>query len=406
MKYVLLKILFVFVFYLHAASAQSGGNNAMPEVFKVQPRIANQNYKTVVPIDIWASKIFLQAEVNGKSYRFILDTGSPTILTKKVADALALEIQGQNTGKDANGNLVTMDLAVLQQLKIADVEFHNVPVFIFDPTGLEAGQHILDGGVIGSEIMPLATWQINFANKELVITDTVSRLEYISAAARARLEVYAYPHTPIIEHEINGKFKDKAIFDTGSPELLHLNEKAAQELKKRKLISSPVERGIGTFGESGGGRGEDQTYELLNIAELSLGSLKFEDVDVWTRAEVPSLIGAKLFASHIVTLDYTKRLIYFHEYRKQDARSAGYGFKPYIKDRAVYVGFLIKASKAHKAGIVLHDQLLEVNGKDLTQIEAAHIQEELSWLANLDALSELRIKIKRGAKLKNLVLEL
>ena len=62
-------------------------------------------------IEIWNNKIFLTAKVNGKPFRFILDTGSPTILTTKVANELGLEILSENTSQDANGNLVKTNLS-------------------------------------------------------------------------------------------------------------------------------------------------------------------------------------------------------------------------------------------------------------------------------------------------------
>ena len=91
--------------------------------------------------------------MNGKAYRFILDTGSPTILTKAVADELGLVIEAENTGKDAHGNPVRMGLAILEQLRIGEVTFRNIPVFIYDATQQAMARCVLDGGVIGSDIV-------------------------------------------------------------------------------------------------------------------------------------------------------------------------------------------------------------------------------------------------------------
>jgi len=153
------------IFFILSGCAITNSKQQLSEVFNTKPYIKNKEFKSVIPIDIWSNKVFLNAKVNGKQFRFILDTGSPTLLAKKVAKDLDLEIKGENTGKDANGNLVKMELSIIEQLKIGDVKFRNIPVFIFDPSNLKLGDSIFDGGIIGSEIMPLSNWQINFEKK-------------------------------------------------------------------------------------------------------------------------------------------------------------------------------------------------------------------------------------------------
>ncbi len=377
---------------------------SLQDFIKTKPYLESKDFNITIPIEVWETKVYLFAKVNGKSYRFILDTGSPTILTKKVAEALNLEIKGENTGKDANGNLVKMDLSVLDSLKIGELTIRNIPVFIFDPTNLPLGDCILDGGVIGSEILPLATWQVNTQELQMSITDDASQLKYLADAKKAKLKIFGYPFTPIVAHSLNDEFTDNAMFDTGSTELLHLNKLAYEELKRRKLVSSVDSAAIGTFGESAGGRGPDTKFNLVPINKLSIGSVEFKDIKVWTRHEPPSLIGARIFESHIVTFDYPSHTVYFYQTQSQ-VPVKSFGFKPYLKNGAYHIGFLDQSSKLAKEGVNLHDQIVRVNDLELSNIDNDEQCEIHKLLATHLNSEELKITIKAGQSTRTLVLK-
>lgn len=383
----------------------SSDNNQTPEVLRAVPYVENQDFLSTVPIETMGNKVFFMARINGKPYRFILDTGSPTMLTKKAADDLGLKISGQNTGIDANGKLVTMDLATLDRLTIGDVHFRNIPVFILDSSDLTIGNCFLDGGTIGAEILPLSNWQINFQSKALILTNDNRQLDYINGAKKAKLEVSGYPFYPILTYQINDTFKDNALFDTGNTELFHLNEQAFEALKTQNIVNSEIHKAWGVFGESAGGRGEDQIFHLVPIRKFSIGEVGFTDIRVWTRASAPSLIGSRILESQVVTLDYTNETIYFYQYKEPVSRATSFGFRPYFKEQSVYVGFLVERSPATEAGLRLHDQILEINQVNISHIENATQCDTFKWLSTLNNMDEIDIVFRRDGVTEHAVLQ-
>lgn len=79
------------------------------------PSLSHKEFNEVIPIVVENNKIFLRAKINNKEFRFIFDSGSPTVITTQAAQAAGLKPVGQhgavakNTGTDANGVAVTMD---------------------------------------------------------------------------------------------------------------------------------------------------------------------------------------------------------------------------------------------------------------------------------------------------------
>ena len=380
------------------------GWTAAVDLSKVRSTVEPAKFPETIPIDVWADKIFLSAAVDGENRRFILDSGSPTMLTQAVAEGLNLEIIGQNQGQDANGNIVETDIAIVDRIEIGGMTIRNVPVFIFDPSNLELGHCLLDGGILGSEIMALVNWQIDARGNRLIVTDDVGDLERVKDAASAPMRVFGYPNYPIVEHGINGQFTDNALFDTGSSELLHLNERAYDHLRKEKILEKPISTAEGTFGTSAGGRGSDTTFYQAMLDELSIGELSLRDISAWTRPQAPTLIGARIFRSHVITLNYADSRIHFSSYDDPDPATDGHGFRPYFLDGNVYVGFLAQSSAADKAGLRLHDQIVAINERGLAGLDRSAQCDAMKWLHSLRPNSPLNMQVIRGGRTINIAI--
>ncbi|MEM6327578.1 MAG: aspartyl protease family protein [Bacteroidota bacterium] len=372
-------------------------------MFSTTTSVENQEFVSEVPAEVRRGKVYLEAEADGLRSSFILDTGSPTILTRAMADALGLEIRGQSTGVDANGTPVTMDLAVLDRMQIGDVVFRDVPVFILDEEESGAARCLFDGGVIGSELMPLANWQIDLERERVILASRTDDLEHVAGAARADLVVSGYPFMPVVSHRINGSFADNALFDTGNTELLHLNIRAFEQLRRQGLIDSVSATASGVFGGSAGGQAETQEFFRVPLDRLSIGGLDLLDLEVWTRARVPSLIGAKLLQSHVVTLDYSGGNVYFSPFTEVAPDKPTFGFRPIIDGRAVRVGFLRAGSSAEEAGLRLHDLIVQIDGTDVSDVSPDEVCTVFDYLLSIQNRDRLRIEFQRDGEVWEVV---
>lgn len=354
-----------------------------------------------VPIEVINRKIFLQASVNGKSYRFIFDTGSPTIISKKAAADLGLEIKGENTGKDVHGNLVKMGISVLKSMTIGEVGFRNIPVLVFDPSKLPIASCYIDGGIIGSEILPLINWQIDFSKKRMVLAQDTGLMTDVKGAISTPLKSFGYPFTPVIEYGAGAKFKDNAVLDTGSPEFIHLNPGAFSELKKLNIFKAPIASAQGSFGESAGGQAESSNYDLAELRTVSIGGVPFNQVRAWTKTEVPTLVGSRLFESHIVTLDYKNNLFHMKKHGLRFPASSSYGLKLTPKGKEVVVSFLQTPSIASKAGLREGDRIISFDGIAVNDLLAKDQCGLVGMLADVDDMARVDLVVMRdGQKLK------
>lgn len=354
---------------------------------------------SATPIEERAGKLFLRGSVNGQDREFIFDTGSPSLLTRQFADDLGLETVGQNTGVDANGNAVTMDFAVLDTLQLGEVTFHNVPVLIFDPMEIDGGRCFFDGGVIGSEVFPGSAWRIDPERNRLLIADSVDALGEPAGAISAPLHDIGYPHAPIFDYGV-GEIEDKALFDTGSSAVVSLFGGLLDDPSvKRQMAADTVIAGRGYEGVSAGGWGEVVDLVRFNLARLRLGSGELTGARATTRATPPTLLGAGVLDSHVVTLDYPNGRILLDERSEQTSPRPEGGYRIALVGDHAEVVQLFGKSAAATAGLKLGDRVAAVQGRSLEGLSGEEMCAAAWWLSDgFDATAETVVELVRDGE--------
>lgn len=318
-----------------------------------------------VPFQTRVRKFYLDASVNGETREFIFDTGSPTILSRQLADALGLEIVGRNTGRDANGTPVTMDFAIIDRLTLGDVTFTRVPVLIHDFSGLATGACLIDGGVIGSEILPGSAWRIDAAAGRLEIAESAAALAPLETVLSAPLHDFGYPHAPVLDYAL-GEIADKALFDTGSEEEVVLFHEVADSRPARAhIVRGSVVTGQGSEGESAGGRSENRELVRFSLEDFRIGETSPGPVRATTRAAPPSLVGAGMTDRFIVTLDYPGAAFTLSPRNAPAPERVEPGFALAFAGEGVEVVQVFQGSPADEAGLRLGDRVTAIDGRAL-----------------------------------------
>ncbi|WP_417497649.1 aspartyl protease family protein [Maricaulis sp.] len=347
-------------------------------------------------LTVRGGKLFIDAVADGEAGEFILDSGSPTILSRDFTEALGLEVVAQNTGLDANGAEVTMDFAVLDTLQIGTVVFHDVPVLIHDFSSLDMGACIVGPGILGSELFPGSAWRIDTGAGRLSIAASLDDLPEREAVVTAPLRDFGYPHAPIVDYAV-GDVSDKALFDTGSEAEIALFARVAAAASVQQAVrAGSVVTGRGHEGESAGGRGQTVTLTRFSLTDFLLGPDSLGPVRATTRSVPPTLVGAGILASHVVTLDYpgAQFLLAAREAPEPGHAESGYSLA-FVGDE-VRVVQLFDGSVAAGAGLRLGDQVVAVSGRSLVVSGDNPKCSIADWLfADFDAAQPAGLEIVR-----------
>lgn len=337
---------------------------------------------TAVPLIPHMGKLAIEATMGGIERQFIFDTGSPTMISRELAEKLGLEIIGSNTGRDANGRLVTTDIGIVDQLKIGGVTFNSVPVLIADFGQADPDGCFFDGGVIGSEIFPGSVWHIDGDKQVLQIARSLSDLmgpETVKSAMTVPLHDLGYPHAPVFDYAV-GEFSDKGLFDTGNSDTIVLFDRVAQDAQVRSaMIPGTIRAGRGSHGVSAAGADAESDLLRFEMEGMRLGEVKLARHSGTTRNAPPSLIGLGILDSYDVTLDYPGAQILLHSRGLQVSAPSHPGYGIMRKGAEVRVVQLFEGSAAQRAGLKLGDTVVALDDRNLTSDLTAC--ETARWLA-------------------------
>lgn len=368
----------IFAFLLAAPAAAQDASPA--EIFAAPIGIERPAPVTRVPLDYRMGKLFVEAAANGETREFIFDTGSPSIIDRDFADALGLETVGRNTGVDANGNPVTMEIAVLDTLRLGDTIFRRVPVLVFDFSSLPTGRCLIDGGVLGSEILPGSAWRIDAGRGELGVAESADRLGESEPDLRAALHDFGYPHAPVVDYAI-GDIDDRALFDTGSAEEVTLFARVAEsDAVRARIVPGSLLQGAGYEGESAGGRGETGPLARFTLEDFRIGGQEFGRVRSSVRGVPPSLVGAGLLDTYTVTLDYPGEGFLLERRGAPAPDRPEMGYSVAFTGEHAEIVQLFANSPAAAAGLRLGDRVVAIDGRSLEVSGAADRCAAVRWL--------------------------
>ncbi len=377
---------------------------SLGEVLSKPIKIERTAPVTEVAITLRSGKIYLQATIIDFAGEFVFDTGSPTILDQTVAEELDLKIIGENTGRDANGNEVSMKIAVADSITFGGTVFYDVPVMVHDSASVPLSKCYISNGVLGSELLPGSAWRLDLSQASLKIASHINELPALEGTKSTPLNLFGYPFAPIVDYSI-GRYSDKALFDTGNASEVALFADIERDKWVRKEIDpKTIEEGRGRLGTSAGGIGDVVPLKNFQIKALSVGNYAIGRTQVQSRPIPPTLIGAGILKSHTVTLDYPNAQFLISPSASPLVQKPHSGFALTVNGDKVEVTQIFDASDAQKAGLLLGDKVVEINGSGLSVSTDTERCETSLWLSSeFDAGSVKTIKINRDDELIEIV---
>ncbi len=321
---------------------------------------SSKQYFESIPIEIVKNKIILPVDIQGKTYRFILDTGAPNVISNELKEILNTSKTKTISITDANGKQNQLELILLDKLKIGTVEFTKTPTLIYDLNADPVFKCFKVDGFIGSNLLRHSILQINMKSKKILITDDSKNLE-LNKSEALEIQFIDNQSSPYIWINLEGKQKarERILVDTGMSEFYNialenfklLNTKEIFKIKGKSTGAS----GVGLFGT----QPINEQYKVLTPI-LKLNHVIFENVPAQTSNDNNSKIGTKLLQKGITTIDYKNKKFYFESDTntiKVNRPELGFSFS--VKDENVIIGYIWNESLKSK----LHygDQLLEIN---------------------------------------------
>jgi len=305
--------------------------------------------------------VFVPVIINGKKYNFLLDTGAPMVVSKELAAELNLKRVARKHVGDSQGNRQKLNYLLLPQISLGNQTFANL-VAIEADLNLDPTLACLKmDGIIGSNLLRHAIWEINSQTKTLSFHNNFAGFVPDSQALVMPFTTKA-TFTPVVDLLVDSINIGKITFDTGSSSTLSM---PASRLGKPRLTPDSVITNIGFLSSGLFGSVADTVYFVQK--NISINQTTFENVPITLERSKPkSLLGMGFLEGFVVVMNWQTKEMYLTPNEQNYARKS-YSLSPRFIDDTLRVGSLVYNGEAMMAGIQLNDRILKINDFDTRQ---------------------------------------
>ena len=267
-----------------------------------------KDYKITFPFEMKNGFVIVPVEINNRDYNFLLDTGTPTLVSKELAEHLNLKVIDAVNAADVYDNKQQNTYARLESVKIGGVDFTGTTALINDFKAVSIWSSLGIDGFIGSNLMQHAVWDIDFDKKQITITDNESKLDLPKTIIENKLFI-GVAGAPAIACKINGKkiwnFAVDLGYNGGIVVPFHEFKKQVEGNQISDFKKSKTKGVIGIYGEQQATR---SSYTGV-VNDLEFGNTNFKNQNVYAEQYLDKIFGLDFFKNYRVILNWNSKKI-------------------------------------------------------------------------------------------------
>lgn len=339
-----------------------------------QGSVDQSSFMEEIPFTLENDLIFLNLEMAGQTFRFILDTGAPNVVTKEVAQALNLTPEVFGNVNDSQGQSSQLESVVLPPVKLGNLTFSNTAALVADMRDIPIFDCLEVDGLLGSNLMAKTVVQIDF--QEQVIRMASNRSAFtITDPIRLPFSTRA-TYTPLIKSlQVGDITVENITLDYGSGNGLTL----PQSLFSDSLLQAApvVSRGATGTGLYGTGRGEIYYFPAL------VPAFGRDSVLVRSRPQRNKLLGVEILKQFKATIDWERSEILLERQQPGWPEWQAFGMGIEIVGNHLEIGAITMPSPAADQDLQVGQRVLRINGRPVTAEDYCWLSKEMSMLESV-----------------------
>ena len=260
-----------------------------------------------VNFENYAAAIIVDAIVNKRIGRYLLDSGVPVILSSEFAKTLDVNMLLKQGASDGQKKATTISFDNIDQLVLGNVVFSGIETVINSLSTSEDLKCHRPVGVIGASLMKVGAREIDFQKREISLTADISPLLNDKSEYRTVRFNKNYYHCSISDVELAVHAISDVIVDLGSNDSLGLSRDAVflkQISNQYGLEKTSGYRSVGVFG----GSLVDTIYKVRPPIKISKSEFDSSSVSFYnTNEKTP---GTKIWSNTHLINDWSSEIIF------------------------------------------------------------------------------------------------
>jgi predicted aspartyl protease len=255
-----------------------------------------------VALEITNDLLFCQVVIEGRPYKFILDTGAPTVISMELYEALGLKEERALRVVDSQKNKAKQILSVIPSLRLGNMEFRNIACLAIDLKAMSTACFGIDG-FIGANLLSELIWKFDYANKEAIASRDITAFG-VDTFDLALAFHEDNKKTPKVNGEVNGR-KLSFTFDTGSSGHVSVFNDYAHHMEAtngERFITSYGSGALGIYGAAA----NERMFTMKQAVTLDGRTFEHQLIE----GGKSNLLGNRFLKDHLFVLDWSTRRVY------------------------------------------------------------------------------------------------
>jgi len=369
-----------------------------------------------IPFKLNNNRIYIEALINNRNFRFLIDTHSPCLLYNYVVDEASLDTINKSSllGKSFEKSFLLPIFPKIDSFSIGNVIFKDIGAMqMKNDSSNPLNDYPLDG-ILGSNLMKQCIWQFNFIDSTLSITNDISKCEYINDSFQLKFSPKQVQGSPNIIATINNIDTLNVQFDTGNSGFVNgLSPIIEKKIKNGKAVKWTMKLNI-PIGKKKSDSIESHYY--VRIDSLKLGESDFYNLPIvaynpnYKQTMGKGSIGIDFLKHFVTTIDWIENKIYLYPFENKNFflhNKKTFGFTYKYSNNKFLVNSIFQGSEAEKSGLEIGDEIISINGIDLTQLTKESIKNfnEGKLKFSDDLNSDITIKLLKKGRVKKFKLK-
>ena len=253
-------------------------------------------------------QVFVPVTINGRSYRFLLDTGAGMSVVFSGTPLADSPHAGDIISHDATGRSDTVAMVTLPPMQLGSVSLYGCRAVVHQ----RAASIPSFDGILGFDLVNGGlSMKIDVPHRQLIITDLKRLFDREPGAVGLKYRLHF--HVPYIDIIPFGRRHELVLMDTGSRQFFSMNKNHFDEaVEGHSLWENEVIEGRSMGRHALGHHGIEPEGEVafLRLNHLRLGRYAFSDVHAIT-TQGGSHLGAPLLAYGSVAFNPRSRRMIF-----------------------------------------------------------------------------------------------
>jgi len=314
-----------------------------------------------ITFELIKEKIIIPVQINGNTYRFLVDTGGIFEISEKLQEEFNFDQKESTTIIDINRNKTELKTVTVPEINIGNWSFKNRNAIVSNLHNMYPYSCFELDGMIGRDFFDTVLLHFDLASNTFRLTENAKVLE-LDTANRTKLKL-SKRGLPDIKLKLNGKTR-YIEFDSGSGDFYSPKtsdvEKALQKGATHEIL---VFQGIFSFGVTMDNIQPTNRY-IEKVERFQIANTTFDNFYTqFSKVSAPR-IGAAILKYGTVTLDYKNKWFYYQPYAINDVMDPfiTFGFDIAIEDGTYTVKYILKDSDAAIAGLRPGTKILKIDG--------------------------------------------